>query len=297
MCFNLGEIVGVLTLQHNFSDALQERYLADADNTTASESQIRLYMDMSNYAVATSIYHSILRTFEKFQKHMTRINELSGISSPMQVERYVYGSEHPTYLNSQVPGVVVAFIVLSPMFMAIYITVSEKQDGLLDRSLVLGVNGLEAVLAIILTQLLFLVVPTILMLLIVFWGFAVPLEGSIVHVFFLTYLQGVAATALGLLISAIFDDFIPAFICVAGTIFPTWILSGIFWPRLSINSYLQHFAYMWPLRLPAESMFHVVSRGWGLEHFEVVIGYISSVAFILIYLVPAIFIFKKFTNS
>lgn len=290
-------MIGVITFQHNFSEALQERYLPDADEDVVSGSKIRLYMDMSNFVNAMAIYHSILRTFERFLEHVTAMSEMSGVSLPLKVEKYIYGDDHPSFARTHIPGMILCLIVVSPLLMALFITVSERADGLLDRSLVLGVNGLEVIAAISATQLIMLFVPILLMLITVFWAFAMQNDGSFIHVFLLVYLQGVSAASMGLLISALFGDLVAAFILAILTVLPSWYMSGIMWPRSAMNEWVAPFAHIWSLTIPTDSLSGVILRGWGVEHFEVIAGYLSTTGFILIYFIPAIFLFKKFTNS
>lgn len=50
-----------------------------------------------------------------------------------------------------------------------------------------------------------------------------------------------------------------------------------------------------PQTLPVESMRFILSRGWGMDYFEVVLGFIATSGWIVIYLIAATFIFKKYT--
>ena len=60
--------------------------------------------------------------------------------------------------------------------------------------------------------------------------FQVPAEGSIVWIFLLTMLQGIAGTTIGLIISAVCQTQQDATQIALGIFYPNLILSGIIWP-------------------------------------------------------------------
>lgn len=112
---------------------------------------------------------------------------------------------------------------------------------------------------------------------------------------FLKIFLGVAGVMFGLFISSLCADEVSAAMLGMGSFFPTIMLGGIFWPIQSMPDWMASMATFLPQTLPVESMRFILSRGWGMEFFEVLLGFIATWGWIAIYLVAATIIFKKYT--
>jgi ABC-type multidrug transport system permease subunit len=81
-----------------------------------------------------------------------------------------------------------------------------------------------------------------------------------------------------------------------GSFFPTIMLGGIFWPVQSMPDWMSYIAAFLPQTLPVESLRFILSRGWDIFYFEVVLGFLATGAWIIIFLVASTFIFRKFAT-
>ena len=108
-------------------------------------------------------------------------------------------------------------------------------------------------------------------------------------------MSGVAGVMFGLFISSLCADEVSAAMLGMGSFFPTIMLGGIFWPIQSMPDWMASFASFLPQTLPVESMRYILSRGWDITYIEVVLGFVATWGWILLYLVAAAFIFKKYT--
>ena len=98
----------------------------------------------------------------------------------------------------------------------------------------------------------------------------------------------------GLFISSLCADEVSAAMLGIGSLFPIIILGGIFWPVQSMPHWMQSIVAFLPQTLPVEAMRFILSRGWDVTHFEVVLGFIAIWGWIIVYFMAAVRIFKKY---
>ena len=81
-----------------------------------------------------------------------------------------------------------------------------------------------------------------------------------------------------------------------GLFFPTIMFSGIAWPLQSMPDWIGAIAMFLPQTLPVVAMRYILSRGWDVFYYEVNIGFIATFGWIIVYLLAAVFIFKRYTT-
>jgi ABC-type multidrug transport system ATPase subunit/ABC-type multidrug transport system permease subunit len=294
-----GKAWAALHFSHNYSYALnQRRVLAGlADNDTIDSSNIKLYLDMSNQVIGFVLLRSFFLAFQTFaQDYLSLLGyNPATVTLPITIEKVIYGNLHPSMTEFMAPGVIILIAYYATTALTALSLVLERKDGLLERSLVAGVNSIEFLASHIMTQTLVLSIQEIFMLITTFGLFGVPSRGPMIWVFSLTFFQGVAGVMFGLFISSLCADEVSAAMLGMGSFFPTIMLGGIFWPIQSMPDWMASFASFLPQTLPVESMRFILSRGWDISYFEVIIGFIATWGWILIYLIAAAFIFKKYT--
>ena len=104
------------------------------------------------------------------------------------------------------PGIVLSII----FFMAVALTgsafITEKKEGMLERSLVTGVTTGEVITAHMITQYVVMVGQTALVLVFMIAVFKVPVRGPLGWAVVITLLQGTCGMSFGKLSSAIFKN-------------------------------------------------------------------------------------------
>lgn len=188
----------------------------------------------------------------------------------------------------------IALIFFAPFSLTALTLIDEHIYGVLERSLVAGVKPLEILSAHLFIQLCVLLIEVFLMVFTTFYIWQIPNKGTLCEVFAIVFLQGVSGITLGLLIASLVPDKIYAMIIGMGIIFPTWITCGVFWPIESMTPLLKFISYFLPLTSPIESMRFIISRGWDITYFSVLLGFISSFAYIIIFFTGAVIVFKWF---
>jgi len=114
-----------------------------------------------------------------------------------QFQEPYYGKYDDPATNFIAPGVAVGFLFFMGALTCGLAYIIEKKDGMLNRTIVAGVNTLEIMISHLITQFGVGLVQTILAFIIMFVVFDIPREGSPVLAFVLTILCSIAGMSLG----------------------------------------------------------------------------------------------------
>ncbi|XP_022701989.1 ABC transporter G family member 20-like isoform X5 [Varroa jacobsoni] len=291
-----GETWGVIHIGHNYSTALQYRFLLgiEADNETIEESTVDIYMDMTNQQIGFILQKTIFESFIMFCDNLlTKMGKNVALAQlPVRVRDPVYGSGKPSFTEFMAPGIILSITYIMAVGLTAISIIMETREGTMERCWVAGVRPFEVVVSHVYSQFCVMVVQVALLLLFIFLVFQIPLEGSLLLVILLTLLQGLSGMTYGLVISSICGDEQSAMMLALGTFYPNLLLSGIIWPIQSMPRLVRYIAYGLPQTIPTESLRCIMYRGWGIDRDEVWIGYIVSLAWTIFFLLFATAAFK-----
>lgn len=96
----------------------------------------------------------------------------------------------------------------------------------------------------------------------------------------------------GLLVSAICKEENTAVMMVVGTFYTNLILAGIIWPVEAMPHWLRPVSYAQPQTLATDTLRHILSRGWGIGEPAVLLGFVVTLGWLMVFLVAAGLIFK-----
>lgn len=296
----LGQLWGYMSFPYNFSIALMDRELNGnaADNISIYESRIRIQMDMSNQQIAFSLQRILLESFSKFSRKLLSDCDYDPVLGdlPLHFDEPIYGHDHPSFMEFMAPGIVLSII----FFMAVALTgsafITEKKEGMLDRSLVAGVTTSEVITAHMITQYVVMVGQTILVLVFMIAVFEVPVRGPLVWAIVITLLQGTCGMSFGFLISVVCSEERNAIQLALGSFYPNLLLSGVVWPIESMPKILRDISYILPETLACESMRSMLTRGWGITHPAVWPGFVSSIVWSIVFWILAVLV-ARFSRS
>ena len=99
----------------------------------------------------------------------------------------------------------------------------------------------------------------------------------------------------GLFISSLCADEVSAAMLGMASFFPIIILGGIFWPVQAMPHWVGSIVAFLPQTLPVKTLRFILFRGWDVTYFEIVLGFIATWGWIIVYFVAAVRIFKKYT--
>jgi len=108
--------------------------------------------------------------------------------------------------------------------------ISERNEGLLDRSWVAGVRTHQLLLSHVITQFTVVCLQTALVLVFTLGVFDTTNKGHFILITTLTILQGLCGMSFGFLISAVSKTERDAIQLALGSFYPFLMLSGVIWP-------------------------------------------------------------------
>jgi ABC-2 type transport system permease protein len=108
---------------------------------------------------------------------------------------------------------------------------------------------------------------------------------------FVVFLIGIGHQGFGILLSTGAKNELQAIQFIPLIIFPSILLSGLFWPVESIPSVLQPLSYLIPLRYGIDAERAIMLRGWGVG--EIWLDLVVLVVFAALTLGASILLLKK----
>lgn len=291
-----GQTWGVIAIGANFSTALQYRFLlgVDADNKTIDDSSINVYLDMTNQQIGYTVQKTIFEAFASFSEDiLKRMHKNPALAQlPVVIKAPIYGVGKPSFTEFMAPGIIISITYIMAVGLTAISIVSEQKEGLLERSWVAGVRPFEVILSHVVCQFLVMFVQVAGLLVFTFIVFEIPSRGPFVWVVLLTLLQGCCGMIYGLVISSMCVEENSAIMLALGSFYPNLLLSGVVWPTQAMPYYMRYLSYGLPQTIPTESLRCILSRGWGITHTEVWLGFVVSGAWCAIFLLFAAVAFR-----
>lgn len=291
-----GSAWGVIAIGANFSAALHYRFFlgVNADNRTIEDSSINVYLDMTNQQIGYTLQKSIFEAFSSFSADiLQRMNKNPALAQlPVVIKAPVYGVDKPSFTEFMAPGIIISITYIMAVGLTAISIVSEQKEGLLERSWVAGVRPLEVILSHVICQFLVMFVQVAGLLVFTFIVFEIPSRGPFVWVVLLTLLQGCCGMIYGLVISSMCVEENSAIMLALGSFYPNLLLSGVVWPTQGMPYYMRYLSYGLPQTIPTESLRCILSRGWGIAHTEVWLGFVVSGAWCAVFLIFAAVAFR-----
>uniref|UniRef100_A0A1B0B3C6 ABC transporter domain-containing protein n=1 Tax=Glossina palpalis gambiensis TaxID=67801 RepID=A0A1B0B3C6_9MUSC len=284
-----GNAWGAIYITDNFTDAFTARAALgrDADEETIDQSEIKVWLDMSNQQVGVMLNRDIQFAFRDFAMILLEQcgNNPKLGDLPIQFKEPIYGTMEPRFTDFVAPGVIITIV----FFLAVALTSSaliiERTEGLFDRSWVAGVTPGEILFSHIVTQFVVMCGQTALVLIFMLCVFGVENKGNLAWVILLTLLQGLCGMCFGFFISSVCDLERTAIQLALGSFYPTLLLSGVIWPIEGMPLVLRYISYCLPLTLATSSLRSILTRGWGVMATQVYMGFLSTLAWILGFLI------------
>ncbi|KAJ8938909.1 hypothetical protein NQ318_008662 [Aromia moschata] len=291
-----GEAWGALYFTENFTDALVARMALgkEADEETLDQSEVRVWLDMSNQQIGIILQRDLQLAYQNFTKDLLRDCEYNEdlAEIPISFKDPIYGSNQPSFTDFVAPGVILTIV----FFLAVALTSSaliiERMEGLLDRSWVAGVTPGEILFSHVVTQFVVMCGQTTLVLIFMILVFRVECRGDIFLVIVITILQGLCGMCFGFVISAICEMERNAIQLALGSFYPTLLLSGVIWPIEGMPTVLRYISTFLPLTLATTSLRSMMTRGWSMLEPDVYYGFISTIVWIALFLTISLVVLK-----
>ncbi len=141
--------------------------------------------------------------------------------------------------NYIIPGLVAILMQLIAIFLAAGSIVREKEKGTMEQLMVTPVDPLGLMLGKVAPYLVLGLGETAVILVIMRWAFAVPIQGSLVFLFLIMIVYLSALLALGLFISTVAQNEVDAMQRSQMLLLPSIFLSGYIFPFKGMPIFLQ----------------------------------------------------------
>lgn len=291
-----GESWAMMVVPRNFSESLLSRIDQgkDAPLWDLQHSVIDVFADKSNENIATYLTRDFVFGIENYAKVLLKDCGLDpkAFGKPIRFEKPIYGYEDPDFTDFAAPGVILTII----FFMAVALTsgamLLERNEGILERSLVIGITGTEMLFSQVITQFVVMFGQTVMVLVFAFWVFQLTQNGSWILVFTSTILSGICGMCFGFVIACVCENERSATYVALGSFLPIVMLCGIIWPIEAMSPWLIWLSTILPLTQATESLRCIIARGWGIHIPVVYYGFLSLSGWILIFLIGSILVLK-----
>ncbi|XP_028158018.1 ABC transporter G family member 20 isoform X6 [Ostrinia furnacalis] len=286
----------VMTFAANYSQSLQDRMLDNrhVDDYTVNASGIQINMDNADKQIEWMLARDISESFMEATEHMAEQCDLPKrlLSIPVHFNKPVFGLRVPNLTDFAGPGVILTIIYFLAVALTSGALLAERNEGILERSLVCGITGTEILFSQLVVQIVVMLIQTVIVLLMGFVGFQLSQNGPIGWVGILTMLTGFCGMTFGFVVATLCDTDRAATYLALGSFLPMVMLSGCIWPIEGMHKILRFVSYILPLTTSTESFRSMVQRGWGIETPQVYLGFIVTIIWILLHLTTSILLLK-----
>lgn len=291
-----GKAWAALVFPANYSESFSNRIDFGRSTTDydVEFSAVDIYQDKSNQQVAHLMWRDFHYAFIDYtQDYLTSCNYHKDVASiPVRFNQPVYGDKVPNFTDFAAPGVILTII----FFLAVALTsgamLLERNEGSLERSLVIGITGIELLFSHVITQFLVMAGQTVFVLVFSFALYGLTNNGNIGWVLLLTLMTGLCGMCFGFVVACICDTERTATYTAMGSFLPTVMLCGIIWPMEGMYYGLQIIAIFLPLTKSTESLRSILQRGWGMDNPSVYNGFLTTILWIAVYMTLSVLLIK-----
>ncbi|XP_004530724.1 ABC transporter G family member 23 [Ceratitis capitata] len=281
------EVLGYIMFPSNFSESIKTR-MEDgryADDGTVENSEMSVHIDMTDQQIGYFIERKLRDSFGSFVKGvLTDCNLPTGLGNiPIQFQEPVYGSFDIEFQQYVAPGVVMTMVFFLATLMTAAVFISERMDGVWDRTLVAGVSAMEMLWAHLLTQLIIMAFQSFEVIMYIGLVFDTYNKGDTATLIGLLTMTAFCGMLFGLLISVYCKSHTEANFVATGAFYPMIILCGLLWPLEGMPKSLQDIVLFFPFTIPSISARNIIEKGWSITNGQVYNGFIVMSAWIVIF--------------
>ncbi|CAL8072610.1 unnamed protein product [Orchesella dallaii] len=293
-----GKTWGFIKFPNEFSSLFWERAAtgANVDEATLNGSEIIVRLDESSKQTAAPIKKALYDAFEDFIADMLSdcgFDERQG-ESVLKFNTPIFGRDNTDFREYLAPSLAVGIIFFFPIITSAIRYIQEKKCGMMERSLVAGVNVWEIMVAYSISEFFVLAIQALLTYAVLTLVFKIHVLGTGILIVITYLLSGYGGVSMGFLFGSFCTEEIQAAILAMAAFFPNFLLSGLVWPVEGMPVPLQYVAYVLPCTLSSESVRSIVSRGWEFSHPNVWPGFVILIAYIVGYFILTVLIHKVF---
>nr|CAD7409106.1 unnamed protein product [Timema poppensis] len=287
---------GTMHFSQNYSDSLVRRLenVRGADKLTIDNSDIHIWMDMSNQQIGQLLNRDLVLSYVNFTRDiLSACNYTPQVAEvPIRFNNPVYGDRIPNFTDFAAPGVILTIIFFLSVALTSGAMLIERNEGMLERSLVSGITGTEILFSHVVTQFVVMCGQTAMVLIFSFVVFNITCRGDVATVSALTVLTGLCGMCFGFVVSCLCDTERTATYLALGSFLPIVMLCGIIWPVEGMHYSLKLISFILPLTKSTESLRTILARGWSISQPTVYFGFVATLIWMAVFLTISILALK-----
>ena len=251
--FKKGDIRQVVVFEDHFQQKLNR------DGKAA----VQIITDASDANTASQLVNY---TSAIIMQYVNEINAGKALPMTIHTEARMFYNESLKGVYLFVPGTIVLILMLISAIMTSISITREKETGTMETLLVSPLKPAQIILGKVMPYMLLALVNAITIVLLGYFIFGLPIQGSIVLLALESLLFITLALALGILFSTRApNQMVAMFASMIGLLLPTLILSGFIFPLENMPQWLQLFSYILPPRWFLTIIKNIMLKGAGLE--------------------------------
>ncbi len=255
-----GKVSAILHIMHGFADDLRSGRTAElqvlVDGTDSNTANI-----VQSYAVKIATAYSQNILVQRYERLVGAIN----LPGRPDLETRAWFNENLESRNFFVPGVLVVVVSVVTMLLTSMAVVREREIGTMEQIMVTPITPMEFILGKTIPFAVIGFIDVGLVTLIGRFWFEVPIQGSLVLLFFATGLYLMTMLGIGLFVSTVSQTQQQAMISTFFFFFPAMLLSGFAFPIANMPQPVQWLTLFDPLRYFLVIVRAIFLKGVGLE--------------------------------
>lgn len=251
--FKKGETKAVIVFEDGFGRRL----------TREGKASLSIIADGSEPNTATLITNYTMAIVNNFTAEMTGPGVTPSIAVLPEVKMF-YNPELKSHYMF-VPGVITLILILICALMTSVTITREKEFGTMEVLLVSPLRPIQIILGKVMPYFILSIVNVILILILSWLVFGLPVKGSIILLMAESMLYIMMSLTLGILISTVSSNMQQAiFISLIGLMLPTILLSGFIFPIENMPKIYDYVSMVLPPRYFITIIKNIMIKGTGL---------------------------------
>lgn len=284
-----GFIVGFIEFKSNFSKS-QQYFLSkeiEIDDNILNDREIKIYLDETNSQHSVFLRRNFYEVFREFSFDLMKdCNYPTKLESTgINFMNPFFGSFGDGIRTSIAPTFIIVLLFLASSYETAMLFIEDRQSGIWNRSILLGVEISELIIAHAIMHLLFILLTIIEILVVGRIVLNLNFEGNYLLVLTFFIVSSLSGQFFGMYVSCVCNDIIKACLILTGVSQSTLLISGIFWPMEGMPQVLRYFSYILPFTTPSRSLQNIIMKGHNLRHFNVSLGLFSQILWILLFII------------
>jgi ABC-2 type transport system permease protein len=253
------EIKAVLIFGANFTKDARLALAAIRNSTQAQPASLIVYIDGTNPNIVQTIMVDVQKSVQK-----VLVSPTLGMSSPIVVVSDLAYGQNARFIDFFAPGMMGLAAMMVTFMLSIISFVHERTASTLDRLLSTPVTEGEIVAGYAMAFGLVGLIQSVVIITAAVLLFQITIQGSVLLVLLIVFVFGVGTQGLAFLLSSLAKNEFQAIQFFPIILFPSILLSGVFWPIEAVPELIRPVSSFIPLTYAVDAMRSVMIRGWGI---------------------------------